>query len=120
MMKGSYQLWLDYHKCPKKHYTDTEIKELQASEFAMHLLVPTDILTRLYGEKLEKFNELNTYQKSIAVKELAKLFCVDEEVVYIKIDVLNKMIKEKKTNDNTFIDKPKTKRRFLDIIKKSK
>lgn len=57
---------------------------------------------------------LNYLEKNKTIKELSKMFDVDEEIICIKLDVLSKQIKNEDIKDI------KVKRRVFDSIKKSK
>ena len=58
MFKKDYVFWLMYHKgLINRELTDKEYSEIRASDFAMHLLIPTKtLLKRCKGyENLKKF-----------------------------------------------------------------
>ena len=62
----------------------------------------------------EALDGLNYLEKNKTIKELSKMFDVDEEIICIKLDVLSKQIKNEDIKD------VKVKRRIFDSIKKSK
>lgn len=50
MMKSEYEFWKDYRNGKiNRELTSDEHKEIRASDFAMHLLIPTDALLQEVG-----------------------------------------------------------------------
>lgn len=101
MFKGDYNFWLAYHygKIHRK-LTEKEYSEIRASEFAMHLLIPTGALLMECGgaENLANMNIFHNYPK---IRELANKFKVPEDVMVIKIScILAEMEKEKNKKEN--------------------
>lgn len=89
MKNSDFELWLDYHKTNGiNQYTIEQIKEIRACEFAMHLLIPTDALLKMFGGNFDFFYTLNLQEKNSLVKELAKRFKVEESIMCVKIDEL--------------------------------
>lgn len=58
---------------------DVDFKEVEANQFAMHLLVPTEMLAREV-EKL-KVQWITPYH----IEKLAKLFCVDQGLMVLRL-----------------------------------
>lgn len=86
MTKGSYKLWCDYHLGRiNRELTSEEVDEIEASEFAMHLLVPTSAV-----ETISKNNGglANLIKDVDTIESYAKLFNVEKEVFYFKIKYL--------------------------------
>lgn len=90
MQECDYQLWLSYHYgLLKRELTEEEYKEIRASEFAMHFLIPTKQLLKLCGG----YKNLPNIDYA-RISELARLFEVSWEVMQIKIDSLMDLSEE--------------------------
>lgn len=90
MKESDYQLWLYYHYgLLKRELTEEEYKEIRASEFAMHFLIPTKQLLKLCGG----YKNLPNID-FVRISELAKLFKVSWEVMQIKIHTLMELSEE--------------------------
>ncbi len=101
MYKKDYNLWVRYHKGQiNRELTEEEYKDIKASDFAMHFLVPTKALIQECGglSAIENADFFNDYYK---VFYLANIFCVPIEVIQIKLEYILKEIekaKERKQN----------------------
>lgn len=88
MFKSDYDFWLDYHRGTiNRELTKKEYSEIRASEFAMHLLIPTKTLLKVcggYSNMKNIFYESNSVN-SPKIRKLANAFCVPKEVMAIKI-----------------------------------
>ena len=76
MYKKDYNLWVRYHKGQiNRELTEEEYKDIKASDFAMHFLVPTKALIQECGglSAIENADFFNDYYK---VFYLADIFCV--------------------------------------------
>lgn len=112
MYKSDYQFWLAYHSGKiNRRLTKKEYSEIRASDFAMHLLIPTDkLLEKCGGLDILKGIDIN-YNYRI-IKNLARVFYVPEEVMAIKINY----IKNKKNTDNKITSKEKILKKEGNII----
>lgn len=96
MHKGDYSFWIAYHygKINRK-LTEKEYNEIRASDFAMHLLIPTELLLRECGGA-ENLTQIDIYHDFLIIRKLANQFKVPEGVMAVKISwVLAKIEKEK-------------------------
>lgn len=96
MKKNDWGMFVNYHIHPKDNYTEEELNEIRANEFAMHLLMPTlYVLDEFLINDLDfkKFNDLSNCDKYLFYKRLVKRFIVPMDVVVIKIDELNNKYK---------------------------
>lgn len=85
MTKGDYYFWLAYHYGGVgRPLTKNELKEVRASDFAMELLVPTDVVLKKCGG-LDNLKKLDIYHDSSLTRRLAQEFEVPEEVVRCKL-----------------------------------
>lgn len=85
MFKGDYDFWLDYHSGKiNRNLTKEEYSEIRASDFAMHLLIPTEALLKECGgyTKLENIFESENYAE---MRKLADKFHVPVKAMIIKI-----------------------------------
>ena len=88
MRKIDVNLWINYHKYPHRHYSAAQMREIRASEFAMHLLVPTGAFNnRINIEEVKRLSFMEKYQLILRESEF---FGVPSEVISIKIDELIK------------------------------
>lgn len=88
MRKIDVNLWINYHKYPHRHYSEAQMREIRASEFAMHLLVPTSAFNnRINIEEVKRLSFMEKYQLILRESEF---FGVPPEVISIKIDELIK------------------------------
>ena len=104
MKQSDYKLWLDYRYGEiDRALTEKEYHEILASDFAMHLLVPTDALLEKCGG-IENLKNMKIWENFKLIMKWAKEFCVSEDVVIIKIICLQrredflKQVEEKKKN----------------------
>ncbi len=83
MNRNSFQLWVDYSlgKIQRK-LTKKEQSEIDASTFAMHLLIPTNSLLRLCNG-LQNMEALSNCD--FVIEALAEKFWVPKEVMFIKM-----------------------------------
>ena len=96
MYKKDFELWLDYHKNPgNREYTEEEMKEIRASDFAMDLLVPTDSFLEYCGG-IEKLKRSDIITLNITINKAAEYFKVPTEVIAVKVKELQKEEQEKK------------------------
>lgn len=99
MFKSDYNLWVDYHQGKiNRELTEDEKKEIRASDFAMHLLVPTDVLMNECGgyEGIKKIYYDYSVGNPYPVKKLAFLFEVEPILVLLKIKSVIKNYSEEK------------------------
>lgn len=104
MWKSNYQLWLDYHagKLNGKKLSDKELSEIRASEFAMHLLCPTEAILEAVGgySRLHKIMK-DFFRRDFMIVQLADRFQVQPEVMIIKVrDILSKGDPDKHSDNN--------------------
>lgn len=88
MWKKDLDLWKKYHLgLINRELTNSEIKEIKASDFAMHLLVPTNAISQFCDENggVEQ-----VILSDDMIKALANHFKVDEYVIYFKLQYLYK------------------------------
>ena len=113
MRKIDVNLWINYHTHPKAHYSEAELREIRASEFAMHLLVPTNtFLKRIDLDKVRNYSFLEKYQ--LVTKE-AEYFGVPPEVISIKLEELLEQDKKEEA-----IDEPKRVGKIRSLFKRKK
>lgn len=86
MSKIDIDLWVNYHLNRKKYYTEKEMSEIEACEFAMHLLIPTKKLLQMVD--LKEYYKDSVTGKMITIKKLANTFKVPTIAVSIKLDEL--------------------------------
>lgn len=86
MTKIDIDLWVNYHLNRKKYYTEKEMSEIEASEFAMHLLIPTKKLLQMVD--LNEYYKDSVTGKMITIQKLASIFKVPTIAVSIKLDEL--------------------------------
>ncbi len=86
MMRSDYQLWLEYH-CGsiQRKLTERELKEIRAFDFALHLLVPQNVLLDKLGG-YENLKNMHIYHNYPLIKKLAKEFNVNEELILVQLD----------------------------------
>ena len=100
MTKDDYQLWENYHLgLIKRELSEEEQKEIDASEFAMHLLVPTEAISQI----AEYFGGLEiVLHSSTLVQMLANKFVVPTNIIIFKIDYLIKEKMKEKAEETSF------------------
>ncbi len=86
MKKIDVDLWVNYHQNRKKYYTEKEMSEIEACEFAMHLLIPTKKLLQMVD--LNEYYKDSVTGKMITIQKLADTFKVPTIAVSIKLDEL--------------------------------
>ena len=104
MKQSDYKLWLDYRYGEiDRALTEKEYQEILASDFAMHLLVPTKALLEKCGG-IENLKNMKIWENFTLITKWAKEFCVSVDVVIIKIICLQKreefmsLVEEKRKN----------------------
>ena len=113
MRKIDVNLWINYHTHPKSHYSEEELREIRASEFAMHLLVPTKaFLKRVDLDKVREYTFLEKYQ---LVTDEATYFGVPPEVISVKLEELLEQDKKEEA-----IDEPKSLGKIKSLFKRKK
>ena len=87
MTKEDYSLWVNYHLGNVKlsELNKREIKEIQASEFAMHLLVPTKSILKMIGGEGYLLSAASDEE---VLEKLSEHFRVDRHVVLFKLQTL--------------------------------
>ena len=80
--RGNYTLGI------KEQLTEEETKEIEACDFGMHLLIPTESVNR-YIEKMGGIENINNNQPKI--QYLAKLYGVPIEIMLIKLNYLTNL-----------------------------
>ena len=65
--------------------TERELEEFRAFDFALHLLVPQNVLLEKLGG-YENLKNMNIYHNYPLVKKLAKDFHVNEDLILIQLD----------------------------------
>lgn len=86
MFKNDFNFWLNYHKGEFiGPLTEKQLKEIRACEFAMQLLLPTEIFLECCGG-YKKMVEIYQDPKKISI--VAASFRVEEEVVRMKMEYL--------------------------------
>lgn len=109
MYQKSYKLWVDYSLGKvKRKLTQKEQREIQASQFATELLIPTNSLLRLCGglQNVEVLVDLD-----FAVEALSQKFLVPKEVMFIKMKGLlqnEPELPKKEEKNRSFIKKKMT------------
>ncbi len=85
MTRNDYRLWLAYH-CGsiQGKLTARELEKFRAFDFALHILVPQNILLDKLGG-YNKLQNLNIYHNYPLIKKLAKEFCVTEDLILIQL-----------------------------------
>lgn len=86
MKKIDVDLWVNYHQNRKKYYTEKELSEIRACEFAMHLLIPTKSLLQMVD--LKEYYKDSVTGKMLTIQKLADTFNVPTIAVSIKLDEL--------------------------------
>lgn len=84
--KDSYKLWLEYNTGKvERLLTEEEKKEMEAYDFALELLVPTN----RFLEELRGYGELRQIKKNpYLIYELSERFMTEPEIILIKLDKL--------------------------------
>ena len=88
MTRNSFKLWIEYKLGIKEQLTEEETKEVEACDFGMHLLIPTESVNR-YIEKMGGIENINNNQPKI--QYLAKLYGVPIEIMLIKLNYLTNL-----------------------------
>ena len=99
MFKCDYNLWVDYHSGKiNRDLTEDEKKEIRASDFAMHLLVPEKTLLNTCGgiEGIKKIYSESLSGNPYPLKRVANLFAVEPIVVLFKMEAVINCYKERK------------------------
>ncbi len=92
MTKNSFKIWIEYNFGIKKELTKDEKQEVEACEFAMHLLIPTESINR-YIDLMGGIKDVKNDQ--LKIQYLADLYGVPIEIMQIKLNYLaNKNIEE--------------------------
>lgn len=95
MTKNSFKIWIEYNFGVKKELTEDEKQEVEACEFAMHLLIPTESINR-YIDLMGGIEEVNNNQ--LKLQYLANQYGVPVEIMMVKIDYL---IKQSEKHEKT-------------------
>lgn len=91
MTRNSFKMWLEYNLGIKKELTEEEKQEIEACEFAMHLLIPTESINR-YINLMGGIEEVNN--NKLKIHYLANQYGVPIEIMMLKIDYLIKKSEE--------------------------
>lgn len=95
MKDNDYKLWLDYHYgLINRQLTKEEESEIRACEFAMHFLIPTEMLLKECN--YDRLKKIVLSNDSKMINKLSTLFQVPTEVMIIKI---RELIREKQEKD---------------------
>lgn len=91
MTRNSFKMWLEYNLGIKKELTEEEKKEIEACEFAMHLLIPTESINK-YINLMGGIEEVNN--NNLKIHYLANQYGVPIEIMMLKINYLIKKSEE--------------------------
>lgn len=95
MFRGDCDFWLAYHRGEiQRDLTEKEFREIRASEFAMHLLIPTKELLKECGG-YNNIKNIIILSDVSRIRELANRFKVPVEVMSIKISYILKEYEKK-------------------------
>ena len=97
MTRNSLKIWIEYKLGIKNELTKEEKQEVEACEFAMHLLIPTESINR-YIEKMDGIE--NVKNDMLKIKYLAKLYGVPIEIMQMKLNSLTPQTKKDLTDNS--------------------
>lgn len=99
MMHNSYNLWCKWQigLLTDEQLSKEELQEIEACEFAMHLLIPTESLLNVVGG-YDKLQQIDLDYNDVYINYLSDLFKVPRETVVFKTRYLLKQMKNRQPN----------------------